>query len=60
MSRGKIISLEHLVQTRSEQVEQMTNGIRGAGPLWTAKMRAAVRGGKCLIGQRPEDQPDSD
>jgi len=50
MKRGKIISLNGLTRSHGDQIDQMLKGIRGSATLWTAEMRAATRGGKCLVG----------
>ena len=50
MDRGKVISLNSLTRSHSEDIDQMLSAIRGNSDsiLWTAEMRAAVRGGKVM------------
>ena len=50
MDRGKAISLNSLTRSHSDDIEQMLSAIRGDSEsiLWTAEMRAAVRGGKVM------------
>ncbi len=58
MNRRKAISLTSLIQRRSDEIDDMLNGIKGMpkSSLWTAQLRAATRGGKCMmIGMSPED-----
>jgi hypothetical protein len=52
------LNLRALVATRSHEVSQIVAGIKGDGAsmLWTAEMRAATRGGKCVPKWRPEDE----
>ena len=50
MDRGKAISLNSLTRSHSEDINDMLAAIRGnsGSTLWTAEMRAAVRGGKVM------------
>ena len=50
MDRGKTISLDGLTRSHSDEIDQMLYAIRGhsGSMLWTAEMRAAVRGGKVM------------
>jgi hypothetical protein len=50
MDRGKSISLNRLTRSHSDDIDQMLSAIRGNSDsiLWTAEMRAAVRGGKVM------------
>jgi hypothetical protein len=50
MDRGKAISLNSLTLSHSDDIEQMLSAIRGNSEsiLWTAEMRAAVRGWKVM------------
>ncbi len=50
MDRGKSISLDGLTRSHSDDIDQMLSAIRGNSDsiLWTAEMRAAVRGGKVM------------
>ncbi len=50
MHRGKAISLNSLTRSHSEDINEMLAAIRGnsGSALWTAEMRAAVRGGKVM------------
>ena len=50
MDRGKSISLDCLTRSHSDDIDQMLSAIRGNSDsiLWTAEMRAAVRGGKVM------------
>ena len=51
MDRGKAINLNNLTRSHSEDIDQMLAAIRGnpgSSTLWTAEMRAAIRGGKVL------------
>jgi len=49
MDRGKAISLDGLTRSHSADIDKMLAAIRGnSGSLWTAEMRAAVRGGKVM------------
>jgi len=50
MDRGKSISLNGLTRSHSDDIDQMLSAIRGNSDsiLWTAEMRAAVRGGKVM------------
>ena len=50
MDRGKAISLDGLTRSHSDDVNEMLAAIRGnsGSNLWTAEMRAAVRGGKVM------------
>ena len=52
MDRGKVISLDGLLRSHSDDIEQMIAAIHGdpGSTLWTAEMRAATRGGKCRMG----------
>ena len=42
------------------EVSEMTAGIRGETPVWTASLRAAIRGGKCLIQFAENDEHRDD
>jgi hypothetical protein len=48
MNRGKTISLSSLTLSHRDEIDMMLAAICGTAdsPLWTAKMRAATRGGK--------------
>ena len=50
MDRGKAISLDGLTRSHSADIDKMLAAIRGTSEsiLWTAEMRAAVRGGKVM------------
>ena len=50
MGRGKAISLNGLTRSHSDDINEMLAAIRGnsGSILWTAEMRAAVRGGKVM------------
>jgi hypothetical protein len=50
MDRGKAIDLNSLTRSHCEDIDQMLAAIRGnpGSSLWTAEMRAAIRGGKVL------------
>lgn len=50
MDRGKAISLNGLTRSHSEDINEMLAAIRGdsGSTLWTAEMRAAIRGGKVM------------
>jgi hypothetical protein len=50
MDRGKEISLDGLTRSHSDDINEMLAAIRGDSgiSLWTAEMRAAVRGGKVM------------
>ncbi len=50
MDRGKAISLNDLMRSHCEDIDEMVGAIRGdtGSILWTAEMRAAVRGGKVM------------
>ena len=50
MDRGKAISLNDLTRSHCEDIDEMVDAIRGdsGSTLWTAEMRAAVRGGKVM------------
>jgi hypothetical protein len=50
MYRGKAISLNSLTRSHSDEIDQMLAAIRGnsGSTLWTAEMRAAIRGGKVM------------
>jgi len=50
MDRGKAISLNGLTRSHSDDINEMLAAIRGnsGSALWTAEMRAAVRGGKVM------------
>ena len=50
MDRGKAISLDGLTRSHSDDINEMLAAIRGNSGinLWTAEMRAAVRGGKVM------------
>jgi hypothetical protein len=50
MDRGKAISLNGLTRSHSDDINEMLAAIRGnsGAGLWTAEMRAAVRGGKVM------------
>ena len=50
MDRGKAISLNSLTLSHREDIDEMLAAIRGNSgiTLWTAEMRAAVRGGKVM------------
>ena len=50
MDRGKAISLNGLTRSHSNDINEMLAAIRGnsESTLWTAEMRAAVRGGKVM------------
>jgi hypothetical protein len=51
MTHRKPISPKRLSLSHAREVDQMLEGIRGDGeePLWTAAMRASIRGGKCTL-----------
>ncbi len=57
MKGSKTINLNHLADQLVDEIEQMLGGIRGdaGGALWTATMRPATRGGKCMIGAAIEE-----
>ena len=50
MDRGKAISLNSLTRSHSDDISEMLAAIRGnsGSTLWTAEMRAAIRGGKVM------------
>ncbi len=50
MDRGKAISLNSLTRSHREDIDEMLAAIHGNSgiTLWTAEMRAAVRGGKVM------------
>jgi hypothetical protein len=51
MKSPKKINLNDLANELRDEVEQMLVGIRGDadGALWTATLRPATRGGKCMM-----------
>jgi len=51
MDRWKAINLNNLTRSHSEDIDQMLAAIRGnpgSCTLWTAEMRATIRGGKVM------------
>jgi hypothetical protein len=54
MAQPKSISLKYLSELCAGEIEKLADAIRGATDtvLWTAKMRATVRGGKPCGGNR--------
>ena len=50
MDRGKAISLNSLTLSHGNEIDMMMAAIHGnpEAALWTAEMRAAVRGGKVM------------
>ena len=50
MDRGKAISLNSLTRSHSGEIDKMLSAISGNSDstLWTAEMRAAIRGGKVM------------
>jgi hypothetical protein len=54
------INLKSLSRTQDAEVGRMLAGIRGESRLWTAEMRAAMRGGKCKMTSVASDQSDSE
>jgi hypothetical protein len=61
MNNRKPISLNHLSLNHRDELARMLAGIRGDADatLWTAELRAAVRGGKCKMLGVASDQSDS-
>ena len=62
MERSRTIDLSALAKTHSDEIGSMLAGIENpAGSrLWTAQMRATLRGGKPLGDPRIEETPNSD
>jgi len=60
MDRGKSISLNGFTRSHSDDIDQMLSAIRGNSDsiLWTAEMRPATRGGKCLVTPTLSDSTD--
>lgn len=61
MDRGKAISLRVLTLSHGDEIDLMQAAIHGNpdAPLWTSELRAATRGGKCmLVGQLLTDSTD--
>jgi hypothetical protein len=58
MINRKPINLNNLLLDRADQVARMLAGIRGDADLWTAEMRAATRGGKCVKIRATEEPTD--
>jgi len=58
MKRGKAINLTDLANDQRDEIEQMLVGIRGnaEATLWTATMRPATRGGKCMMVGLPIEE----
>ena len=50
MNPRKAISLSSLTLSHRDEIDMMLAAIRGnaESPLWTAEMRAAIRGGKVM------------
>jgi hypothetical protein len=62
MEQPRTINLNALAKNHSDEIGSMIAGIENPADsrLWTAQMRAAVRGGKPLGDPRIEDAPDSE
>jgi hypothetical protein len=62
MSNPKPINLNGLSMNHSDEITRMLAGIHGDvdATLWTAQMRAAMRGGKCKMTLVASNQSDSD
>jgi hypothetical protein len=62
MNSRKPISLNQLSLNHRDELARMLAGIRGDADatLWTAQMRAAIRGGKCKMIGVASDQSDSE
>jgi hypothetical protein len=62
MNRGKVISLDRLTRSHCSEIDQMLAGIRGdeGSTLWTAELRAAMRGGKPCGLSRVKDMSAAD
>jgi hypothetical protein len=61
MKQAKNLSLGQLMRTHRGEIDRLASGIRGESDsvLWTANMRAAVRGGKPCGGNRIDSPIDS-
>jgi hypothetical protein len=62
MEQPRIVNLSELAKNHSDEIGAMIAGIEHPADsrLWTAQMRAPVRGGKPLGDSPIEEAPDSD